>query len=315
MDEIAQVAETPIVESAQPVVDTTVPADQVAPAAEAPVVEQPNNIALLSEQFGVDLSGFKDEDSAIAAVRLLTEQFARDGLEQQQQLYQQPAGVTYQQPAPVVPTAPAAPEFNFDDPDLDPKVASVLKFLKEKLDAAEYKAEQANAFNRNIQEQAVQRHKNEVTRRAAVVIDSVASDKYGSTGKRTVAQQMAVDKLYELANVVIYGMSARGAQIPTIEKVMSTVLTLDGNPPKAGAANASPTPSVQSVSTPASPTLAAAVAARLEPRSGGNFPQTGVGTVPGQGSVPIKRADDPMGLRNDPSFQAGVRAIFARHKS
>lgn len=290
------------------------------PVAAAPVVPEVNPVSVLSEQYGLDLNGFKDEESALAAVRLITDQYAKAGLEQQYQTQSyspetQYQTTTYQTQVPAAPAAPVVSDFNFDDADLDPKVAAGLKALQARLDAATKAAENANNATRQMQEQAIAHQKNEITKRASRVIDGLASPKYGSGANRTAPQQMAVNQLFELANVVIAGMTTRGVPVPTIEKVMSMVVALDGGAVKGATATGVPgAPAAPAAPAAISPGLAAAVAARLEPRTGGNFPPGGVGTGAGQGVIPVRRADDPLGIRNDPGFKAGMAAIMARHK-
>lgn len=256
------------------VVDTD--ADQG--AADSPSPEQ-QEITNLSTVYGLDLSGFSSPADARAAARLLAEQYAQAGLAISQEL-------SYLPPVP----KPEAPTSQFDevlaDPTLDPAIKQKLAAAKQQYD------QQLQAYDAAIQQQQTrfqETRQAEVRSRAGVALDKFASPKYGVAGARTVSQQIATQNVFKVAEAIIDGMVQRGARIPPIEAVVQMAVDLDG-----GAASAQKTSDAAKALGQKSRATSNAVT--LGPKSRVNKPY------------------DPLGVLNDDSFRAGLRAIAARNR-
>lgn len=278
---------------ANPLVDGSSPASEVTPAAPvAPVADAWKGE--LSSQFGISVDGFTNRADAVAAIRLLTERVATTDYSQFQQ---EPAPPQFQQYGPVpvaTPTPPVVP-VEIDLTDVDPKLASAIKAIQAQTAAALKQAETANQAYQAHQAQIVQQHTAQVADRASAVLDKLASPVYGVGKNRTFQQTQAVETLGRTVQKLIHGFSSdpRG-QMPSIEQVMNLALTLHGHDATARPA------------APAAPAVPSQISALTQRALTGN---TAAPAAPH-----FKDPNDPLGLKLDPGFRAGVKAILAANR-
>ena len=257
---------------APPSVTETPETDDAEPSVEDKVAE-------IGKQYGLDTSGFSTEADAIAHVKHIANLQARNYFSPKQ---------TQPQPQQPNPPAPEEPEFNWEDEDLDPKVAAGLKALKDRADKAVQTAEKMQEVLQQQEQQRVQGMVQVVEQRANAVIDGLQNPTLGTTGQRTVAQEIATNNVIQLAGEMIAGMQTRGEQVPQIETVMQRALL---------AAGYTGAPAQQ---------IAPAPSASLAQR-------TPVGT-PSTPNRPARAGSAGAGgtYMNDPEFMAGARAILRR---
>ncbi len=243
-------------------------------------VKAPEWQAALAARFGVDVSGFSDEANALSAIRMTAENSARAGIQST------PATETVTPVEAAKPAEITAESLGFDE-DVDPNILKAFQTMSTRQDKqiADLQAEHAKQV-----EQATVASSSSVAgeanaQTANALIDKLASPKYGVGANRTVPQQLAVNRIFELAELIHQGGSVQGA---SIENIVESALLMD-----AGAAMSS----VQGNPPP-------------EPKSAGGA--AGDKKIYGRKAV-TKRGDnpnDPLGMLEDPVFREGVRRIL-----
>ncbi len=234
----------------------------------------------LSKKFGVDVSGFSDESNALSAIRMVAENSARSGV------HSEPATETPAQ----TPEATKTPEITaeslgLDKDDLDNPMLKAFQAMSTKQDKqiADLQAAHAKQMQEaTIDSSSVNGAANAQT--ANAMIDKIASPRYGVAANRTVPQQLAVNRVFEIAELIHKGGSVQGASVENIVEMAilsDTGVAMDsvqGNPPP-------------------------------EPKSGGGAGEKKIyGKKP-----PTKRGDDPndpMGFKQDPVFRERFRRIL-----
>jgi hypothetical protein len=271
--------------------DLTSPASDVTPA--APVVPAPPAPDAwkqeLSGKFGVAVDGFTNRADALAAVRLLAERAAIIGHQQQ-----------FADPAPVqqIPAQPAAPAqavdlAAIDLSNADPALAQYVQALQQQTAAALAQAQEAQKGYQSFQQAQQQKQIEVAAQRAEAVLDGLASPKYGVGQNRTFQQLQNVENLGRYVQKILTGFASQPGAQPTIEEVLHLALELDGY-------EAAPAKPVAPTGVPSG------TAALVQRALGGNTPN-----IP---APRFKDPNDPLGLKNDPGFMAGVKAALAQHR-
>lgn len=253
----------------------------VDPPTETPTepVKAPEWQASLAKRFGVDVSGFSDEANALSAIRMTAENSARAGVQ---------SAPVVQTPEPVEPVKPSevtAESLGLEGDEIDANILQAFQVMSIRHDKKI--ADLQTAYDKQIEQvtadSSVSGTANAQT--ANTLIDKLASPKYGVGDNRTVPQQMAVNKVFEIAELIAKGGSVQGM---SVENIVEMALLSD-----AGVAMSS----VQG-NPPPEPTSAGGAAG--EKKIYGRKPVTK------RGDNPI----DPMGLLEDPVFRAGVTRIL-----
>lgn len=235
----------------------------------------------LSEQFGTDVSGFSSEKDALSAVRMLAEDYAKRGLTQPSN-----SSINYET-VDQNSSQDTSDDLgvDFDDADLDPKIASAFKTLQSNYQKLVQQQKDTEERFRQTQAEQVKSQWNQVWERANSAIDKLASPKYGVGGNRTALQMIATNNIRQLTESIISGMAQSGKQLPTIEKLVSMAVMLDGGelPKKASPKANAPVP----------------------PDQRGVRPQ-----IQSSSSSKVVDPSDPLGLRNDPKYRQAIRHIL-----
>lgn len=242
----------------------------------------------LTQSYGIDVTGFSNRDDALTAVRAIADQYAREGL-------------AVRDPEVTPPPASAAePDalkgINFKE--LDPKVAKALQALQEQTKKAQEDAAQARQIIQQQEQKQFSQQQQEISSRAMKHLESIAAEKYGTSTARTAAQTIELQNLFRTTGALVRGMRANNQPVPTVEKVIELgILLTGGKLPSQGTQSQVSSTANQSIE---------------------NF-YNGLFTPPAEeqrGPAPSKYKDprDPLGIKNDPSFRAGVRQILARSK-
>lgn len=236
--------------------------------------------ASMAKRFGMDVSGFSDEKNALSAIRMSAENSARSAIQSSPAV--EPAVET---PAPVKPAEITAESLGLDE-DVDPNILKAFQAVSARQDQqiADLNAKHAKQIEQATSSNSVNGEANANT--ANALIDKLASPKYGVGANRTVPQQLAVNKVFEIAELIHRGGSVQEA---SVENIVEMALLSD--------AGIAPMESVQGSPPP-------------EPKSAGGS----AGEKKIYGRKPVeKRGDnpiDPMGMLQDPGFREGVRRIL-----
>lgn len=307
-----------------PVLDSLVQPDQQTQAEVA-------QLEKLGKVFGVDTKQFKNPQDARQALKILSERFIQQGMNQPQnplQPQQAPQGPQFmpglqvQQPQQRKPQQQQRVDDDLDYSGVDPVVANRLRAIEAQLEASKQEAETYRQQAEASQKQHLAVQQAELRSRAHKAIDTLKSPKYGVTGQQTLQQQFARKNVLDMAERMIVGMADSGMPLSTIEDmVLATVYSLDGPPqqqaqqfdPFAGQQQApiNPFQSQQYVVDPYAP----AQPAYPVPPAPQQVPQY----APQQpGSYPLQRTsprDEAEKMKANTHFMAGARALLTQPRA
>jgi hypothetical protein len=106
-----------------------------------------------------------------------------------------------------------------------------------------------------INQSAKERQLQSVLSEAEGVVASFNSQKYGIAGNRTALQEMAISRLYNLADAIAIGAVNRGQQIPPVSVRLAQARLLDGDVPPPNTAGGGALPQRTAVPDMANPEL------------------------------------------------------------
>ncbi len=222
---------------------------------------------------------------------------------QQQQVSNQPAHdpsivpVAEQVPAvPVVPVVPAEFDVNSFDFGETPGVKEAFTAMQAQNAAAIAAANQQTALAQksaadaqvSFQQQQTYLSQQDDARmadRASVYLDGLSNPLYGVGENRTMIQQVATNKLLDVASSIARGITAHNGPQPSVEKLLEMAVLYSASPPVV------PTANVPNVLTP------------------GYSPQ---GPAPAAPAQHAGSAGAGGSLMDDASFMEGARAILNR---
>lgn len=275
--------------------------EAAAPAAPA-AADVKTEIAKIAADYGIDptiLTQFPDVDSAYTAIALFADQYANVGLDAGGPSGAPAVPYPTQQAAPAAPAAPDPLEFNLDEAALDDKSLAAFHGLKAALTAERQERAALRADVDHILQQSATAHKQQLHARAAAVVDSLGSEKYGTSANRTAAQRLAVNKLYAIADNMQIGLANKGLVVPPIEQVLRQAALADGVRPTTTKAAAVAT-------DPAAPPVAA-VAPAPAPKPAPAPPRP---LAPG--TVALSPNSHLGNLHRDPAFMGAAAKILSR---
>lgn len=243
-----------------------------------------DGIAALSQEVGVDFSGFSDLKSAEAAHRLLMEQYAQAAFNRQPV----PFGAAPQPEQalgdPLDADFEDEEEETIEEEDAEPKKRTRKTKREKALEREVARMKQAEKQRQQQHYEAVQRDR---VARAVRAIDALKSDTFGHDDKaRSYEQIQAAQALYNHAEQIQAGAAQFGRQM-TIEQAIAAAAKVRGVKPTAKKPSAEDAP----------------VSARR-----GKISNTGRAVSLGGPAL------DPFGLTADPHFKAGVAKLAARKR-
>jgi hypothetical protein len=208
-----------------------------------PAVDPRAEIDQLASDYGFDpgsLAGFTDPASAREAVRVWVDQTARGGLSTGYAPPQPPQYPGYPQTAPgtaaPVQVGPnyastAAPSFDLKALGLeaDDPAGKAIMVLESRLAKSEQIAQQVATQLNQFQEAGREQAKQALKQEAQTVVSSFQSPKYGTSTNRSASQEMAVQRLYDLADAIAVGAYNRGGYqaVPPLRVRLAQARLLD----------------------------------------------------------------------------------------
>lgn len=256
-------------------------AEVIAPVVAETVDTSADEIKQLGDMIGVDLSRFKDPESARIAAEMHLERLAAVG--------ETPAlfGAPQEEPAAVV---EKTDDLGLDESTVDPALLKVLKGLKGE------NAELKKQFAQKEQTQKAEQWNSFVKQtetKAEAHLDKLENPVFGKAGSRTLAQKFAYDNVMGVTGKLLKGLIVDAQRtgrtsLPPIETVVDFALRQVGVDPK---------------SKPA--------AAAVVPKGHTLAPKTAAGGV-GSGAakaIRVSSGNDPYGLFNKDTDPV-IRAIW-----
>lgn len=257
--------------------------------AQANTPDTKQQLEALSQQLGMDLTGFSSVQDGIAAAQMAIAQQAIAPPPQSPATYQQaPQTADHQRVAQAVSETENS-AFPLDLEGIhDEALAKNLKTVKEQFEAMAAKVNSLESERNQEKAQRKQQYLTTLNQRADKVVDSLSSPKYGTAQARTPVQQLAYNNLMNTATQLISQYQAYG-NVPVIENVMTRALILSGDLPVTAVGG--------SVQQPAA-NRQTAVAPAAAPRSLPSIPQSPAGTSFG-----------PNDFDKDPAFLRALRHV------
>jgi len=269
------------------------PAAPAAPSADDVKAE----IAAIATDYGIDpaiLTQFPDVESAYTAITLFANQYANVGIDTGGPSGAPPA----QAAAPAAPATPAVDALNFelDESALDDKSVAAFNALKAALVEERKRNTSVEEKVNAIAQFHASEHKRQLHARAAAVVDSFGSEKYGTSANRTAAQRLNVNRLYALADNLQIGLESKGLVVPDIEQVLLQVALSEGvRRPSKTAPGATPAAVPPAVVAPPAAKKAPAAPRPLVPAT-----------------VSLSKDSHLGNLHKDPAFMGAVSRILSR---
>lgn len=254
-DPVAATPTVPVSDAVQQPTPTVPAADPAATPAAPPVADPRAEINTLATQFGYSpeqFATFPDVASARAALRFNAEAMARSGLSSplpapgnHYPQYQQQQQPTYAPATPAPKLAPAAAALDLAAIGLDESdpAAKAIRALEARLTGKPDTTAALEARIVQMEQAGHEAHRQRLQAEAASVVDGFQSPAFGAGATRTVAQQLAVGQLYDLADAIAVGAFNSGRPIPSLAVRLNharLVMEQDGSPSSAPAAAALP---------------------------------------------------------------------------
>lgn len=241
-----------------------------------------DEIKVLSERYGRDLSRFKDVDAAETFISMLAEEYANLGQGEEEVDF---FSMGQQAPAQVAATAIAAVEEipDLDETAVDPAIAKAFKALKQENAGIKKQLSDAAEMQKQQVVQSTQAVVRQIESRADSHFSKVNPAAFGEPGKRTPIQAMTSKVTMGIVKQMIGGMAKAGVKnAPPIETVVEWALKYTGQMPAANVGAKQP----------------AAKAFSLPPKN------MGAGAPNPNPKLRVSKANDPYGYFSDPKVMA-----------